>query len=263
MTKIHFLAFCLWLLAPTAQAQFYETIRSGRPGQSIGASTVGQYTFQVQSGADVFGYKQSATSTEVNGLLTNAGFRFGLTDLFEVGAFVEYRSEEVTQSKLTSQRFGVSNLSVGVRYQVLEGRGWSPGVGFQFRLRLPVANEHYRIDNVAPSFVFVTSQQFSRFTLITNLGGAWNGTEAIPSGTYTVNLSYAITSRFGTFVENYGSVTAGLFETRMDAGFAWLATDNLQLDVLAGWGDNHGLQDYFVSTGFSWRARKTQTNSHQ
>ena len=156
----------------------------------------------------------------------------------------------------TSLRYGISNLMIGIRYQIAEGKGLTPSIGFQFRLRLPVANRYYRIDNVAPSFVFVTSQQWSGFTLITNWGGSWNGTSAIPSGNYTVNLSYAFTPRVGLFLENYGTVTSGNFETRFDGGVAWLVTNNLQLDLLAGVGRNHGLNDYFVSTGFSWRTSR-------
>jgi hypothetical protein len=253
--RLGLLLAALFLGAP-AQAQFYETIRSGRPGQSIGATCVGKGIFQTQGGVDHFGYENSEQATKANGLLSNIGLRYGLTEYFEVGGFTEYRSEEVETNGTTSLRYGISNLTVGMRFQIAEAKGLAPSVGFQFRLRLPVANQYYRIDNVAPSFVFVTSQQWSGFTLITNWGGSWNGSSAIPSGNYTVNLSYAFTERFGLFLENYGTVTAGNFETRFDGGVAWLVTNNLQLDLLGGFGNNHGLNDYFVSTGFSWRTSR-------
>lgn len=245
----------LLFVAP-AQGQFYETIRSGRPGQSIGATCVGKGIFQMQGGIDHFGFENSEQGTKGNGVLSNIGLRFGLTDYFEIAGFTEYRSEQVETNGSPSLRYGISNLTVAMRYQISEGKGLAPSVGFQFRLRLPVANQYYRIDNVAPSFVFVTSQQWHGFTLITNLGGSWNGTSATPSGNYTINLSYALTPRFGLFIENYGAVTAGNFETRFDGGVAWLITNNLQLDLLAGFGSNQGLNDYFVSTGFSWRTSR-------
>jgi Putative MetA-pathway of phenol degradation len=121
-------------------------------------------------------------------------------------------------------------------------------------------SEYYNIDNIAPSFVFVTSQQLSQsFTLITNLGGSWNGNDATSTGLYTINLSCAFTDTFGAFIENYGSVTKGTWDTRFDTGVAWLVTPNLQLDLLGGYGSNHGLQDYFISTGFSWRMNRQKT----
>ncbi len=123
-------------------------------------------------------------------------------------------------------------------------------------LATQMMGEYYKIDNVAPNFVFVTSQKLSKsFTLITNLGGSWNGSDEAPIGTYTLNLSCAFTDKFGAFVETYGSFAHGVFETRMDTGIAWLATRNLQLDLLGGFGRNQGLNDYFVSAGFSWRTR--------
>jgi hypothetical protein len=245
------------VLCGVADAQFYETINSGRPGQSVGAYTVGRGVFQIQSGFDSFGYTNNDLGRKDRGFLNGTGLRFGLTESFEVGAFFEYRHEEVTAASYTSFRDGLSNCIIGLRHQISAGKGLVPSVGFQFRLRLPVLSEYYKIDNVAPSFVFVTSQKLSKsFTLITNLGGSWNGTDATPMGTYTVNLSCAFTKTFGAMVESYGSFSHGTFETRMDTGVAWLATKNLQLDLLGGFGSNYGLNDYFVSTGFSWRTHR-------
>lgn len=243
-------------ISAVVQGQFYETINSSRPGQSIGAYTVGRGVFQIQSGIDNFGYTNDNISSKDRGYLSNTAVRFGLTDSFEVGAFFEYRNETVTAANYSSSRAGVSNCLIGLRHQISAGKGLAPSIGFQFRLRLPVMDDYYKIDNIAPSFVFVTSQKLSdRFTLITNLGGSWNGADATPVGTYTINLSCAFTDTFGAFVESYGSFTHGAFETRFDTGVAWLATKNLQLDLLGGFGRNQGLNDYFVSTGFSWRTR--------
>jgi hypothetical protein len=241
-------------LIPNSHAQFYETIRSSRPGQSIVASAVGKNIFQLQTGIDYFGAENSELGLNTSGFLTNTGLRYGLTELFEVGAFLEYKTESSTTNEVTSSYNGWSNIAIGIRQQILTGKGLVPGVGFQFRLRLPLMSEHYKIDNMAPSLVFVTSQQLSTaWTLITNWGMSWNGNNAIATGLYTVNLSYAFTGTFGAFIENYGSLTQGTFETRMNTGVAWLVTPNLQLDLLGGFGSNHGLQDYFISTGFSWR----------
>jgi len=177
--------------------------------------------------------------------------------MFEVGAFFEYKNESTTSNDITTSYSGLSNLVVGLRHQISVGEGLKPGIGFQFRLRLPVMSEPYQIDNLAPSFVFVTSQQLSKsWTLITNLGGSWNGMDATATGLYTINLSCAFTNTVGAFIENYGSVTQGTFDTRMDAGVAWLVTPHLQLDLLGGIGSNHGLKDYFVSSGFSWRTHR-------
>jgi hypothetical protein len=246
-----------FILAIKVHAQFYETIRSGRPGQSIGAFTVGKNIFQVQSGIDHFGYTNDESQSEGNGILANTGLRFGITEAFEVGAYLEYKSESVKDNTLKYAPQGFSNVVLGLRYQISVGKGLIPSVGFQLRVKLPSNDAYYKTEYIAPSFVFVTSQQLSSsWLLITNLGSSWNGNTAAPMGLYTVNLSCAITSKFGAFIENYGNYKEGVFETRMDTGVAWLVTPNLQLDLLGGIGSNHGLKDYFISTGFSWRTHK-------
>ena len=256
MSKGLLIVFSL-CLSSIAQAQFYETIRSARPGQSIGASTMGKNIFQIQSGVDYFGYTNHNTDINGNGFLTNTVLRYGLNEMFEVGALFEYKSESTKENAITNNYKGLSNMIIALRHQISIGEGLIPSVGFQFRLRLPVLSEHYQIDNIAPSFVFVTSQQLTKsWTLITNLGGSWNGIDSTPTGLYTINLSCAFTGTFGAFIENYGSVTQGTFDSRMDTGVAWLVTPDLQLDLLGGYGSNHGLQDYFVSTGFSWRTNR-------
>jgi hypothetical protein len=238
--------------------QFYETIRSGRPGQSIGASTVGQGIFQVQSGVDMFGYTNDTNGEKDHGYLTNTGVRMGITESFEVGAFYEYRSEWVSTNNTSSWHDGTSNMLIGLRHQISRGKGIIPSIGSQFRVRLPVLGNYYNIKNIAPSFILVTSQQLSKFTLITNLGSSWNGIDSTPTGLYTINLSCALTGTFGVFIENYGTIMQGNFQTRMDTGVAWLVTPNLQLDLLGGFGRNQGLKDYFISTGFSWRTHRAK-----
>jgi hypothetical protein len=246
-----------FILAIKVHAQFYETIRSGRPGQSIGAFTVGKNIFQIQSGIDHFGYNEDETQTKGNGLLINTGLRYGLTEMFEVGAYLEYKSESIKENTLKYAPQGFSNVVLGLRHQIFIGKGLIPSVGFQLRVKLPSPDPFYKTDYIAPSFVFVTSQQLSSsWTLITNLGSSWNGNTAAPAGLYTVNISCAITSKFGAFIENYGNFTDSSFDTRFDTGIAWLVTPNLQLDLLGGFGSNHGLKDYFISTGFSWRTHK-------
>ena len=251
----------VFYLSEITQAQFYETIRSGRPGQSIGVSTVGKGIFQIQSGIDHFGHTNHNSDIKGSGFLTNTVLRYGLTEAFEVGTFFEYKTESITDNNITYSQNGLSNMMIGLRYQIAKGKGILPSIGFQFRMRIPVLSMPYQINDIAPSFVFVTSQQLSKsFTLITNLGSSWNGNDAIPTGLYTINLSCAFTDTFGAFLENYGSLTQGVFETRFDTGVAWLMTPNLQLDLLGGLGSNHGLKDYFISTGFSWRIGKHKSD---
>ncbi len=81
------------LVAEQLYAQFNETIRTARPGQSIGAFTVGQGIFQIQSGLDYF--TSSGNGVSGSGQLSNTVMRFGLTTTFEISGLIEYKTEEV------------------------------------------------------------------------------------------------------------------------------------------------------------------------
>lgn len=237
-------------------AQFYETIRTGRPGQTIGAFTVGQGILQVQSGFDYHTSTASATNF-TESFLNNTVFRYGLTEPFEVSAMVEYITERITQDNVKSETNGLDALDIGMRYHIYTGKGLIPNVGFQLRARLPFLGEDYAIKDLAPRFILVTSQKLSdTFTLITNWGATWNGNDSTPTGTYAINLSFPFNEVLGAFVETYGGVQKGTGTINLDSGMAWLINPDLQLDLYSGYGNDQGIKDFFVSMGVSWRTSR-------
>ncbi|MBL7862208.1 MAG: transporter [Cyclobacteriaceae bacterium] len=241
-------------------AQFNETIRTGRPGQAIGAFTVGHTIFQVQSGFD---YYKSTTSASIfsEGFLNNTVMRFGLTEPFEVSALVEYKTETITDNDVKTEASGLSALDLGMRYHIYTGKGLVPNVGFQIRTRLPVLSEDYKIKDLAPRFILVTSQKLSdKFTLITNWGAAWNGNDSAPRGTYVVNLSFPFNDSFGAFIETFGGLQKGTSTINFDTGLAWLINPDLQLDLYSGYGNNQGINDFFLSMGVSWRTSRAESS---
>lgn len=235
-------------------AQFNETIRTGRPGQAIGAFTVGTNIFQIQSGFDYFGSKTDGFKNA--GFLNNTVLRYGLTEPFEISALLEYKTETITQNDSKTTLNGLSAVDVGMRYHIYTGEGLIPNIGFQFRLRLPGLSEDFKVDDVAPRFIVVTSQRLSEtFTLITNWGAAWTGNSSSPVGTYVINLSFPFNDKLGAFVETFGVYGQERFLVNFDTGLAWLLTPDLQLDLYGGYGNNYGLSNFFISTGVSWRTK--------
>jgi len=244
-------------LCAESYGQYNETIRSGRPGQSIGPFTVGKGIFQIQSGMDVFGFDNTNDGIEGSGYLNNTVIRYGVAERLEISALADYRNETIKYSGTETDLSGLAAFDLGGRYQFFQGKGIVPTIGLQFRVRLPVLSKDYEIDNLAPRFILVTGQKLSEtFTLTTNWGGSWNGNNSDGTGFYIVNLSFPIVGQLGGFVENYGDVNDGDFDTRFDAGLAYLCNNDLQLDLLGGLGKNDGVNDYFVSVGVSWRTKR-------
>lgn len=244
----------LTFLSFFSNAQYNPIIRTARPGQSIGPFTVGKNIFQVQSGVDFFGSKNGNTGERTEGVLHNTVIRYGLAERFEISTLINYNSITIRSEDSDRKTNGLDGLDIGGRYELFEGKGLIPNIGLQVRFRLPVLSEDYSIDHVAPRFIVVTNQKLSEtFTLFTNWGGAWNGNTGDFTGIYTINLAFPITEKLGSYIENYGSITAGVFESRWDTGFGYLVTNNFQLDAYGGYGKNHGAQDWFVSMGISIR----------
>lgn len=237
--------------------QYNETIRSGRPGQSIGPFTVGKGIIQLQTGMDVFGFDDSNSGIKGNGVLNNSVVRFGLTERFEMSALFDYKLETLKANDSELKLRGLDALDIGGRYHIYSGKGLVPSVGFQLRFRLPVLSEDYHIDKVAPRFLFITNQKLSEtFSLATNWGASWNGNNSTATGVYVINLSFPVAGKLSGFIENYGSTTSGNFDMRFDAGLAYLVTNDLQLDFLGGPGSNDGVKDYFFSVGLSIRNKR-------
>lgn len=252
-----FFVIFLSLLSESAGAQYSETVRSGRPGQSIDPFGVGKGIFQVQSGVDYFSYNIKASDNRGHGVLHNTVIRYGVAELFEISSLIDYQSESQSISGGETTRSGLSAFDLGGRTHIYSGSGLTPSVGFQLRVRVPVLSKDYEIDKLAPRFIIVTSQNLTQsITLVTNTGASWNGVDDMATGHYVVNLSFPLAGKWGAFIENYGNFGSGKFETRFDSGFAFLANNDLQFDILGGYGSNKGRKDYFISVGVSCRTKR-------
>src|SRR5690242_4453078 len=99
---------------------------------------------------------------------------------------------------------------MGFRYHLYTSRGSVPNMALQIRANIPRVGGDYQIDQVTPNIIFVMSHKLSRGLFwISNLIANWDGNTKFASQSYTVNVSHTITSRFGFFIENYGSLSRG------------------------------------------------------
>jgi Putative MetA-pathway of phenol degradation len=257
---------CVSILLPifsSGFAQFNETIRADRPSETVSPFTVGQGIFQVQSGFERDGSQNNGQDLKSHSILNNTVVRYGLTELFEINALVEYRNLETTLHDVKTSFTGLSALDVGMRYHILTGEGLVPNIGFQFRVRLPVLSGPYEIKDIAPRINVMTSQRLSKkLTLATNWGAAWNGNDSSPTGAYTVNLSFPVCRGLNAFVETFGGLKQGDLTTDFDGGFAWIVQKNLQLDLYGGYGNNKGTKTNFVTMGVSWRTNKRKAGDN-
>jgi hypothetical protein len=259
--RLLFLLFTLSLVL-ASYAQFNEAIQSGRPGQAIGPFTVGNNIFQMQNGFD---YNHSSDGN-YNYVLNdfNSVFRYGITENFELGLGLNYYAEKSELGTFSKSISGLNSFSLRMRSNVYVGRGFIPSVGYQFTLGLPIVSEVYKSKNLAPKITIVTGQEItSKIDFTTNFGLSWDGNTPQASFFYVLNLWYSLNEKWSLFIENYGAENIHSIDTKFDGGFAFLANNNLQLDLFGGYDQSeNGFNDWFVSVGFSWRLnlKKEDTN---
>ena len=262
----HMLPFrllCLFLLIGSwVDAQYAESIRSGRPGQSIGPYVTGTNIFQVQSGLSYS--EASIPDVELNATDFNTVLRFGLSEYFEINGAITYAwLEEVSGGGLGSRADevlnanGITQAELGVRTNIYNSQSNFPSIGFQYRLKFPSPTEEFRTDHNTSIITLVTQQNIGKLGLLTNWGIDWVGNTGEEVGFYIINLSTGLSDNLGIFVEQYGFFNNGEWLGKFDGGLAILVNNDLQLDLFGGWGSLGQNEDsFFVSTGVSWRTSR-------
>lgn len=234
------------------QAQFSQCIRTGRPGQAIGPYTVGKNVLQFQQGADI--YSVADIKNPHRGFVLNNIIRYGILEEVEISALIDYQYEQTKLHTGRTTLSGISNLHLGFRVHINDQKGWIPSTGFQMRLKIPETSKDFVTEQTSLVTVFVANWSMPKgMGISTNWILTYSGNDPYPIGRYVLNFSFPIYKKWSGFIENYGQVKQRLFQTRFDGGFAYLVNNNVQLDLSAGYGNNQQVQDYFVSTGVSWR----------
>ncbi|MBS4044278.1 MAG: transporter [Chitinophagaceae bacterium] len=249
--NLFLLIFCI-SVTQISFAQFNTVIRTGRPGQAIGAFTVGKNVLQFQQGLEYGGITNNNTAP--NTFISNHVVRYGIAETVEISALVDYQNDHKNENNVIINKSGISNLHLGFRVHINNQKGILPTTGFQWRLKIPNTSNDYPTQNIGSVMIFVANWSLPKDCgLSTNWIYATSGNNTPATGKYVINFSFPIHNKWSGFIENYGQLQQSIFQTRFDGGVAYLINNNVQLDASAGFGNNQGVKDYFVSTGISWR----------
>ena len=242
-------------------------IATDRPDQTESPYLVPKGRFQIETGAwvekdddNTFSY----TATTVNTTL----WKYGISDHAELRLITEYLDEKKNEKStgLVTPYKGFNSVAIGGKFFLFEEHKFIPKVSLITHLQLPYwGAKDYRPNNIAPRFRFLFQHTLSdRFALSYNLGSEWDGITTNATLIYTMSLGINLIPNMAMFVETYGFMTEnsgangrfdGTFthDHRLDAGFTYVLTNDLQLDVSGGIGINEISPDYFYSGGVSWR----------
>lgn len=225
-------------------SQTADSIRTGRPGQSIGAYVLGTKIFQVQSGIE---YNRTKTTSEVESWVNNSVLRYGIDEKWEISTVFDYRYQEGTGS-------GVDNIQLGGRVNLNDNpEGWVPALCLQARVRLEGSGDFERQETRPVVIMSAVHDLKKAGSLTTNIIYGYDGNTPKPLYSFTLAWGISLTERIGAFVEEYGTYQNDEWVTAIDTGFSYLVHKDLQLDLAFGVDTESNFHQEYVALGFSWR----------
>ena len=262
--KLNFTLILILLTFFVAKAQEstpVEGLVTDRPDATEASSTVPAGSLQVETGGLYTTFENNGTTQE-SFVYNTTLLRYGLLDNFEIRVgwnLVEdrVRFNDILDTPTTS---GFSPLLLGMKVEITEEKGWIPEVALIGHIFLPfTASSDFKPEFTSTDFRFSLSHTINeRSSIGYNIGAQWEADSPEAAYVYTLAYGYAITDRWGFYVEAYGDLPEDSRANHfVDGGMTYLLKPLIQLDAYIGTGITEG-QDLLVGVGVSFRIDKNQ-----
>jgi hypothetical protein len=223
-----------------------QELITDRPDQTESSSTIAKGSLQIESGI-VLAFEGEAGTRQL--LAPTTLFRYAPVNNFELRVVSQFESVKEQQS--TNSLNGISDLEVGAKLQVFKKEYVNIEVAFLSHAVLPTGTFSADKKDVAVVNKICFSHRINAaMELGYNFGYNINP-QTENDLTYSIALGVAINDKLGLYIEPYGDVIAVENHiSNFDAGFTYLAKENVQLDFSFGTGINHTMN--YLSIGVSW-----------
>jgi len=236
------------LIAVNARSQYSKTIETDRPGEGKSAFVQGFKSFQAE-----FGFQRSKEGADQYlFLLPEFTLRYGINNWLEARIQSSVATEQFEKEKET----GLEPLRLGVKALLTNGTKIIPHVSILAQVGIPLlATKEFQPPYVAPEIRLLFQNEITDNLKITyNMGAAWDGYETHPEYIFSISPEYLIAEKLQLFAELYGFLKKQeSAKTNFDAGVGYLVSDDVKIDVNAGWGLSSQATDHFYAVGLSLR----------
>lgn len=234
--------------------QINAQIVTDRPDQTESAASVGKGNLQIESGL-LLGFEDNNGQIVQQILAPTTLFRYGITEGIELRLVHQFETLKYGNKRT----LGMSDFEIGTKIELLKSQKRNTEMAFLTHLILPTGSKELSSDKFGTvSKLSIAHAINENVDFGYNIGYNYFG-EGIGDLTYSVAFGIGINDKVGIYVEPYGDVIE--FKKLMasfDAGFTYLANDNLQFDFSFGMGINHQMN--YVSVGVSWIAVKPSSS---
>ncbi|AWI25022.1 transporter [Flavobacterium pallidum] len=242
------LTFILLLFPVFIFAQETQHIETDRPDQTETPAIVPKGMFQMENG---FSYEKINEDSEAV-VTPSSLIKFGVNDHFELRLILEFVSVKESGQKNS----GLNPVLVGFKSRLAEEKGIIPETSFIAHLSIPdLASKDFKTTYYAPEFRFTMQHTLTdKVSLGYNLGAEWDGETPEPTFIYTLTTGISLSQKAGCYVELYGfAPQKDKADHRWDAGFTYLLSNDMMVDVSGGTAITENAPDYYAALGFSFR----------
>jgi len=254
----------LWAVVCPAAEEQEPPLVTDRPDVTESSETVRRRVVQIEVGYTFVRFELDDETLEISAFPSTL-VRVGLDRRVELRfEWLGYVSESREDNGIRTDDSGPGNTALGAKIKLRDERGAAPQLALLVDAVLPTGSKALRTERIDPALRLAASNTFSdRLALGYNVGIAALSIEddtgeigTYGIGRYSAALGIGISERWGSFVEFFGFIPLSGPETPVnsfDAGFTYLSSKTVQLDISAGVGLNDNADDWFVGAGFSIR----------
>ena len=243
-----------------ALAQAEDSIVTDRPDFVESSDVVGLGRFQVETGLTSDRHAQDGVT--VRTLTTPTLFRYGIGETTELrletdGWTHERTSDAVAGTSATAR--GWSDLSLGVKWHVLEGKDSTPGVAWLLHVDTATGSKAFRGVGLRPSLRAAIEWDLPEEFSLGVMPGVYvdrnDAGKRYTGAILAATLGKEWSPRWHSFLEVAGQQLAskrnGGAVVTLDAGLAFVATPTLQFDIEVARGLSDAAPDLESGVGVS------------
>ncbi len=250
-------------------APLTEPLVTDRPDFTESAETVLAGHAQFELGY-TFTYNRDGTDRSETHVFPELLVRIGLVEHFELRLFwagYSWSDDLVGQQRSIllpdheqSWTHGANDMSVGFKLEILERDGWVPDGAILAEVSIPTGSQDTTLDDVEVGvgllWAYDVTDAFSVSGNVNFVSTIDADRDRFLQTSASLALGLALTDDIGIYWEYFGFYPDIQHEDCahfMNGGMTFLLTDNLQFDLLAGFGLNEQADDLFAGIGVSWR----------
>lgn len=255
--KKYIILCILFLSTHFVFGQYAERVRSARPGNTMGVFTVGKGVFQAQQFFRFSNIESTTNRLTRNTLGTLV--RLGITERFEVqavGNLGSNRNRPLDNSIEPFTNSGISGLALGARYHLGQPLGENLfRSALQVRVNLPHESDISAIDFLRTTIALSAGQKLApKFILNTAISYQINSDDAIDNRLgLGVRARFRFNEKMELMLEHFGTFTNNNYIDGFDAGVDYFVSNNVKLDLSAGWQNLNGDRSNFGVLGITYR----------